>query len=78
MKPIYDECSLKWRVQGVGLFDTPQEAWRVIRDNERTKMLTLMVSPKMMNDLRALAKERKISISELVRRVIEKEVNANG
>lgn len=77
MKPIYDECTLKWRVQGIGLFDTPQEAWRVIRENERTKMLTLMVSPKMMNDLRSVANERNVSVSELVRQAIVREVNGN-
>lgn len=78
MKPVYDECTKKWRVKGFGLFDTPQEAWKVIRDNEKNKMLNLLVSPKMLNDLRALADERKISVSELVRQAIDKEVNANG
>ena len=78
MKPIYDECTLKWRVQGKGLFDTPQEAWQAIRESELSKMLTLMVSPKMMRKLREVAGERKMSVSNLVRQAIEKEVNANG
>lgn len=78
MKPVYDECTCKWRVQGLGFFDTPQDAWRVIRENERTKMLSLLVSPKMLNKLKSLAKEKKISVSELVRRMIEKEVKDYG
>ena len=78
MKPIYDECTLKWRVPGVGLFDNPQDAWRVIRDNEKNKMLTLMVSQKMLRDLRSVADARRISVSELVRRAITKEVNVDG
>lgn len=78
MKPVYDECTCKWRVKGLGLFDTPQEAWKVIRDNEKTKMLTLLVSPKMLSDLRANADKRKISVSELVRQAIEREVKDYG
>ena len=78
MKLVYDECTMKWRVKGLGFFDTPQEAWKAIKDNERSHMLTLMISPKMMNDLRVAANERKSSVSELVRKAIEKEVNGNG
>lgn len=78
MKLVYDECTMKWRVKGLGLFDTPQEAWNAIRDNEKNHMLNLLVSRKMMNDLRAVADERKISVSELVRQAIKKEVNDYG
>ena len=78
MKPVYDECSCKWRVKGFGLFDTPQEAWKVIKDNEKTKMLTLLVTPKMLSELRAMADERKISVSEIVRQAIEREVKDYG
>ena len=78
MKPVYDESTMKWRVKGMGLFNTPLEAWNAIRDNEKTHMLNLLVSRKMLNELRALADERKISVSELVRQAIEKEVNGNG
>lgn len=74
MKPVYDECTCKWRVKGLGLFDSPQEAWKVIRENEKTKMMTLLVSPKMLSDLRVIAKERNISVSRLVREMIDKEV----
>ena len=78
MKLVYDECTLKWRVKGLGLFDTPQEAWKAIRLNEKKTMLTLMISRKMLNDLRAVAEKRKISVSELVRQAVEKEVNKDG
>ena len=78
MKPIYDGCTLKWRVKGLGLFDTPREALEAIRLNEKKTMLTLMVSRKMLNELRALADERNISVSELVRRAITKAVNSDG
>lgn len=78
MKPVYDECTLKWRVKGLGLFDTPREAWEAIRLNEKKTMLTLMISRKMLNDLRAVAEKRKISVSELVRQAVEKEVNKDG
>ena len=75
MKPIFDECTMKWRVKDIGLFDSPQEAWNAIRDNEKTHILNLLISRKMLNNLRALANERKSSVSELVRQAIEKEVN---
>lgn len=78
MKPVYEESTLKWRVKGLGLFDTPREAWEAIRLNEKKTMLTLMISRKMLNDLRAVADKRKISVSEFVRQAIEKEVNKDG
>ena len=78
MKPVYDECTLKWRVKGLGLFDTPQEAWKAIRLTEKKTMLTLMINRKMLNDLRAAADKRKMSVSEFVRQAIEKEVNKDG
>lgn len=78
MKPVYDECTLKWRVQGIGFFDTPQEAWNAIRDNEKTHMLNLLVNRKMLNYLRRMADEKNMSVSEIVRRAIEKEMNSDG
>lgn len=74
MKPVYDTCMLKWRVKGIGLFDTPKEAWDAIRDNTNDTQLNLMVSRKMLNELRSLAKVKKISVSELVRQAIRKEI----
>jgi hypothetical protein len=78
LKLVYDECTLKWRVQGLGLFDTPQEAWRAIRDNENRTQLNVMVSHKLLSDLRSLATKKNISIAECVRQAIQKEVNENG
>ena len=75
MKPVYDECTMKWRVKGLGLFDTSKEAWRAIRDNTNCIQLNVMVSSKIMNNLRAVADEKNISVSELVRQAIKKEVN---
>ena len=78
MKPVYDECTLKWRVKGIGRFDTPREAWEAIRDNTNCVQLNIMVSNKMMNDLREVADKRKISVSKLVRLAIDKEVQNDG
>ena len=78
MKPVYDECCCKWRVKGFGLFDNPQDAWRVIKDNEKNKVLTLLISNKMRSQLNQIANDRNISVSELVRQAIEREVNDYG
>ena len=74
MKPIYNESTLKWRVKGLGLFDTAKDAWMAIAENTNNTQLNIMVSPKMMNDLRASADARKISVSKLVRQAIENEL----
>ena len=78
MKPTYDECTLKWRVQGIGLFDTPQEAWYAIRENTNDRQLNVMVSQKLLNDIHSLAKDRNISIAKFVRQAIIKEVERHG
>ena len=78
MKPVYDEYSFKWTVKNVGTFDTVQEAWDAIRECEKNKMMTFMVSRKMHADLQRVARSRRISVSELIRRAIEKEVQNDG
>lgn len=78
MKPKYNELNHMWGVSGKGFYKTPQEAWRVIRENELSKMLTLMISPKMAKDLQTIAKAKSISVSEVVRQAIQKEVITNG
>lgn len=78
MKPTYDECTLKWRVKGVGLFDTPREAWNAIRDIRNDRQLNVMVSLKLLDDIHTMAKDRNISIAELVRQAIRKEVESHG
>ena len=78
LKPTYDECTLKWRVQGIGLFDTPQEAWNAIRDITNDGQLNVMVNRKLLNDLHSLAKDKNISIAELVRQAIRKELDNYG
>lgn len=78
MKPIYSEASMKWRVKGMGYFDTPEDAWRAIRLNERKTQLLVMVSKKMKIQLEELADKRKTTISDIVRQAIEKEVMNNG
>jgi hypothetical protein len=78
LKPTYDECTLKWRVKGIGLFDTPQEAWNAIRDNTNDRQLNVMVNRKLLNDMHSLAKDNNISISDFVRQAIRKEVERYG
>ena len=78
MKLTYDECTLKWSAKGIGLFDSPQEAWKAIKENEKTKAVNFFVSRKMYADLQRISSAQKISVSEFIRRAIEKEVQKHG
>lgn len=71
MKPEYDECTLKWRVKGLGLFPTLQEAKDAIKDNELSETLIIRLSPKQMRALRSAAKAQHRNVSEFVRRWIK-------
>jgi hypothetical protein len=78
MKPCYDPYMMRWRVSGLGWFDTRAEAREAIRQLTNSARVVVMVKPIIRDKLEALAESRQISVSELVRELIESEVNANG
>ena len=67
MKPEYDECTLKWRVKGLGLFPTVEEAREAIADNELSETLIVRITPKQMRELRSVAKAHHKNVSKFVR-----------
>jgi predicted DNA binding CopG/RHH family protein len=74
MKPVYDMCTLKWRVKGLGLFDTPQEAKEAIQNSKKKTRLNLRISEKTFDKLQERADSQSTTVSEVVRQIIEKEV----
>lgn len=75
MKIVYDMCTLKWRVKGMGLFDTPQEAKEAIQNSKKKTRLDVRISENTMVKLQLKAASQNTTISNLVRQIIEKEVN---
>lgn len=78
MKIIYDECTLKWRVKGLGLFDTPQEAEMAIQNSKKKTMLNVRISDDVFSKLQAKADAKNTTISNIVRQIIEREVKDYG
>lgn len=78
MKPVYDICTLKWRVKGLGLFDSPKEAEMAIQNSKKNTRLNFRISDDVFSKLQAKADSQNTTISNVVRQIIEKEVNDYG
>lgn len=78
MKPYYDPYFMRWSVKGLGWFDTRAEASAAIKKLGHDTNLIIRIKSDLKQKLEALANERDTSVSELVRELIEREVNANG
>ena len=78
MRPVYDICTLKWRVKGLGLFDTPQEAEKAIQNSKKKTRLNIRISDDVFSKLQARADSQNTTISNIVRQIIEKEVKDYG
>ena len=78
MKPVYDPSFMRWKVKGLGWFNSRKEAREAIRKQGYETTLLLRLTSKMKQDLETLAYERDITVSELIRQMIMKEVNGNG
>ena len=77
MKPVYDPLFMRWKVKGLGWFDSRKEAREAIRKQGYDATLLLRLTSKMKQDLETLANEKNVSVSELIREMIIKEVNGN-
>jgi len=75
MKPKYDGFIGKWHVKGIGWFDNPADAWRAIKDIELKTPLMVKISKEMKAQLERESKKRGMTVSEIVRTAIRKEVN---
>ena len=78
MKAVYDPSFMRWKVKGLGWFNSRKEAREAIRKRGYDATLLLRLTSKMKQDLETLADERSITVSELIRQIIVKEVNGNG
>lgn len=78
MKPNFNELFRQWYVEGVGYFDNFTDAQKAIDRNKKNVKLLVMVNSDMKGKLEQLANERKMTVSEIVRQAIEKEVIEYG
>lgn len=78
MKPYYVPWANKWSAKGYGFFNTLEDAKKTIERNKKSCTLMVKISPNEKEQLQRLADERKITVSEIVRQAIEKEVSNNG
>jgi hypothetical protein len=74
MKPIYDRWIDKWTVNGIGTFDSKAEALFAINQAQLSAKLLIQINPKDKEKLVELAEKRNMTISELVRSLIRKEI----
>lgn len=77
MKAVYDPSFMRWKVKGLGWFNSRKEAREVIWKQGYDATLLLKLTSKMKQDLETLANERNITVSELIRQMIVKAVNEN-
>ena len=77
MKPIYEPYIKRWMVNGLGYFDTLASAKEAIRQNSLSDTLLIRLNPNTKRQLKEIAESKKMSVSDCVRELIEKEVNVN-
>ena len=74
MKPIYKLTTMSWYVEGLGFFKTKEEALVAIDDTKLKHSILIRVSNKTKRYLQRLANDKHITMSEVVRQLIEKEI----
>ena len=78
MKPVFNLTTMCWRVKGLGLFKTREEALQAIEDDKLKHSLIIRISDKTVRQLQKLSDDRKLSKSEIIRLLIDKEVKDYG
>lgn len=78
MKPIYDPFIKRWSVKGLGYFDKLGEAKEAIKQNSLSDALLIRLNPNTKRQLQEIADSRNVSVSDLIRQLIEKELKENG
>lgn len=76
MKAILNTVSMRWNVKGVGSFARKEDALAAIAERSKSRMIQVRVKPEMYEALVDAANERRMSISEIIRMAIEKEVKS--
>lgn len=74
MKPVYKLTTMCWLVDDLGLFKTKEEALAAIEDNKLKHTMIFKMSDKTKRQLQHLADKKNKTKSEILRRLIEKEV----
>lgn len=77
MKPSYDPYIKRWSVKGLGYYDNLASAKEAIRNHTLSDSLLIRINPKTKQLLQELADNKEMSVSDLVRQIIEREVNEN-
>lgn len=78
MKPVYDPYFMRWKVKGLGWFDSRAEASNAIKKLSNSEVLRTRIKPDIRQKFETLAQEQNKTVSELVRELIEREVNDYG
>ena len=74
MKPIYDPYMMRWKVKGLGWFDSRAEASAEIKKLGHDTNLIIRIKSELKQKIETLAQKRNTTVSELVRELIEKEL----
>lgn len=76
MKSYYDQYTMRWKVKGLGWFNTREEARKAIREFSQDTTLKIRLKSSLKQEFETLAQERGKSVSELIREWMEKEVKS--
>ena len=78
MKPVYDPYFMRWKVKGLGWFDSRAEASDAIKKLSNSEVLQTRIKPDIRQKFETLAQQQNKTVSELVRELIEREVKDYG
>lgn len=78
MKAVYKIAAMCWFVEGLGLFQTQEEAKKAIDENKLKHTVNIRISDKTKHQLTTLAIEKNTTMSEVIRQLVEKEVKDYG
>jgi hypothetical protein len=78
MKPTYDPYFMRWKVKGLGWFDTHKAAVDAIKKLGQDATLQTRVKSDLKQQFETLAQERGKTVSDLMRELIEREVKDYG
>ncbi len=78
MKPVYKLTTMCWFVEGLGMFKTKDEALLAIEDNKLKHTILVRISDKTKRELKRLSDVRGQTMSDVIRQLIEQEVNKDG
>ncbi len=78
MRAVYEPFMQRWYVKGLGYFDSKADALIAIKNTTMSDTLIVRLSGETKQRLQEIATLNNVSLSDVARTILEKEVNGNG